>query len=59
MKKDITPVLNEDGTIKNFMPMINGKSFRCECGANCFIKPDSNRLDLFQCNGCETRYTSE
>jgi hypothetical protein len=59
MNKKPIPVLDEDGTIKNFMPMINKKSFRCECGANCFIKPDSNRLNLYECNDCHTRYTGE
>lgn len=47
-----------DGTLHQFMPKLNGKSFRCECGCNVFHKKvsDPNR---FICNCCKTVYFSE
>jgi len=50
------------------MPVINGKTFRCECGANVFhhpkvrnTMPDGNGPwamddELYQCNGCGLQY---
>ncbi len=55
------PVLNEDGTLKNFMVnMINegGRSFYCRCGGNVFHKPDSARPSVYRCNSCEEDYGS-
>jgi hypothetical protein len=51
-------VKNEDGSLKNFMIMIGGESFRCECGCNCFHKPidEPNR---FICNACDAEYVAK
>jgi hypothetical protein len=38
---------------ENFMPRVNGKPFRCECGCNVFHKDDEGH---FICNACETAY---
>jgi hypothetical protein len=46
----------------DIMLRINGKSFRCECGANVFkkIKPEEeDGKEHFKCNGCEITYTTE
>lgn len=48
-----------DGTLHQFMPKVNGKSFRCECGCNVFHKPNADDPDLFSCNSCDTRYRGE
>jgi hypothetical protein len=34
------------------MPRINGKSFRCRCGANVFTRKGSR----YTCNGCAEVY---
>jgi hypothetical protein len=45
---------------RNHTIRIGGKLFRCECGANVFNKPDPDkRPDLYECNGCGTRYEAE
>jgi hypothetical protein len=53
------PVLNEDGTLKNFMFKEAGRSFRCACGGNVFHQPDDARLAMYRCNSCEQDYGSE
>lgn len=52
-------VLNDDGSLKNFVLTVGGKPFRCSCGCNCFHKPDREDPDAYECNACETRYTSK
>lgn len=42
--------------MENYMPMVNGVSFRCECGCNVFHKPDSSRPDVFRCNSCGAQW---
>ena len=42
---------------KDFMPRINGKFFRCDCGCNVFKKPKPvSQPGLFECNSCEALY---
>lgn len=42
---------------EDFMPKINGKFFRCECGCNVFRKPKPvSRPNLFECNSCEALF---
>ena len=53
------PVLNEDGTLKNFMFKEAGRSFRCACGGNVFHQPDDARPSVYRCNSCEEDYGSE
>jgi hypothetical protein len=50
------PVINDDGTLRNFMLRVGGKPYRCECGCNVFHKPDQKKVDLYECNACETRF---
>jgi hypothetical protein len=52
-------VKDEDGSLYNFTPRINGTMFRCSCGCNVFHKPNKEDLDLYKCNGCGTLYESE
>lgn len=52
-------VLDEDGKVKSFTISLEGKNFRCRCGANCFHKPDKKNLQIYRCNGCGLTYTSE
>lgn len=40
------------------MPMINGRSFRCECGCNVFRHPEGEPL-VFVCNSCSARFRGE
>jgi hypothetical protein len=47
---------NLDGTLRNFMPRVDGKPFRCKCGCNVFHKPVSKNKQLFECNSCGDRY---
>jgi len=54
--KDEGPVTTSDGKIENFVQMVGGKSFRCECGANVFHKPDKADLMLYKCNSCGNEY---
>ena len=35
-----------------FLPGDHGRSFRCHCGANCFLRQGN----LFTCNACGERY---
>lgn len=44
--------------IQSFMPKIDGKFFRCECGCNVFAK-SSTRPDYYKCNSCNLIYLSE
>jgi hypothetical protein len=53
------PVLNEDGTLKNFMIKGADRSFRCVCGGNVFHKPDDARPSMYRCNSCEEDYDSK
>lgn len=50
---DATP--SDTLTEEQFMPRIDGKSFRCECGCNVFKKL-VQRPNIFVCNGCANRY---
>jgi len=38
------------------MPKVNGRSFRCECGANVFTLIGYKR---YKCNGCKAIYQGE
>lgn len=49
-------VLDEDGNIKSFVLTIGGEDFHCQCGCNCFHKPDKDCLTTYRCNGCGTTY---
>jgi predicted SprT family Zn-dependent metalloprotease len=44
--------------VQTFMPKINGKSFRCECGCNVFTKrkPLATGEDVYRCNACPAQY---
>lgn len=53
------PVRLPDGELHNFTLKIGGKPFRCACGCNVFHKPDSTRLDLYQCNACDNQFEAE
>ena len=53
-----TPVMKDD-TLENFVFRTsdsNGAYFRCQCGCNVFHKPDDTKLELYQCNACDTQY---
>ena len=41
----------------NSLVMVNGKSFRCNCGCNVFHKGDIEGIWI--CNACYTEYTDE
>lgn len=43
---------------EDIMPMIDGRSFRCDCGANVFRHPEGEPL-VFVCNSCQTRFRGE
>jgi hypothetical protein len=43
---------------EQFMPKVDGKSWRCECGANVFHKPEGEP-DIFECNACGAWYTDK
>lgn len=58
-KRKPTPVLNEDGTLMEFVFRNSGKRFYCRCGCNVFHKPDKTKLNLYKCNGCRLEYISE
>ncbi|UUT40687.1 DNA ligase [Salmonella phage GSP193] len=49
-------VLTEDGELEKFILRVDGKLFRCRCGSNCFHKPDSTKLDIYECNSCGVRF---
>ena len=58
MMKSFTPETKpvmKDGKLENFM--IRG--FQCHCTCNVFHKPDDTKLNLYQCNACETQYEGE
>jgi hypothetical protein len=57
-KLEPKPVM-KNGKLENFMPQIGGKSFRCDCTCNVFHKPNENRPELYECNGCGERYIGE
>jgi hypothetical protein len=46
----IDPIEKEP--IKNVMPKIKGKAFRCECGCNVFHHPKPEDKLLYECNAC-------
>lgn len=58
-ENEIKPVLNEDGTIKNFLIKTAEGSFRCHCKCNVFHKPNDKKLKEYQCNSCKTIYEGE
>ena len=43
---------------KDFMPKIDGKSFRCECGCNIFRKSNIV-VGKYKCNACGATYKRE
>lgn len=49
-------VLDEEGNVKSFVLIVGGEDFYCQCGCNCFHKPDKQRLSTYRCNGCTTTY---
>ncbi len=53
---DLKPKLNEDGSLLNVMPKVNGKPFECSCGCNVFHHQDENCLSMYECNGCGEWY---
>jgi predicted RNA-binding Zn-ribbon protein involved in translation (DUF1610 family) len=53
-------VKNADGSLAQFMPKVNGKTFVCpDCGCNVFHKPDDTRPFLYQCNGCDAVFSGQ
>lgn len=50
-------VRNEDGSVKSHMVRLPGqdRSFRCECGCNCFHKRIGEPT-RYICNSCEVEY---
>lgn len=53
------PVCHPDGRLWEFvLPDENGRYFMCSCGCNVFHKPDDRRLNLYQCNSCDSRFTA-
>lgn len=52
-------LIHKDKTLHQFMLQIKDKCFRCKCGCNVFHIPDDQDLNLYQCNGCETKYRGE
>ena len=38
------------------MPQVDGKSFRCDCGANVFTRVGNYE---YLCNGCRARWQGE
>ncbi|AEJ81351.1 DNA ligase [Erwinia phage Rouille] len=49
-------VLDDEGCVKSFTLLVGGKDFFCNCGCNCFHKPDRNDLSVYSCNGCHKTY---
>lgn len=41
----------------SYMPQIDGRSFRCECGCNVFQK-SVTKSDRYKCNSCDMVYQS-
>lgn len=55
-------VLNEDGTLHNFILTIQGTNYRCpieNCGCNVFHKPDRDDLNIYRCNSCGTTFEAK
>lgn len=48
-----------DGSIENFLLKVVGKQFRCDCGSNVFHKPDRKYPEIYECNGCGSRYSED
>jgi hypothetical protein len=47
---------------QDFMPKVNGVTFRCECGCNVFRKSIAKSKDgchWYQCNSCRAVYVGE
>lgn len=38
---------------------IDGKSFRCACGANVFHHPNGDDKSIYKCNACGEMYRGE
>jgi hypothetical protein len=53
-KVEATPTLGF--VVKDVMPKINGKSFRCACGCNVFKEFAPLR---YRCNGCQATFSGE
>ncbi len=51
-------VLREEIGTEDFMPRINGVTFRCSCGCNVFRKL-VKRPEVYVCNSCGDRYVGE
>ena len=49
-------VRTEDGKLENFVLRIAGTPYRCPCRCNVFHKPDRERLDVYECNGCGQQF---
>jgi len=48
-----------NNTVKSHMIKIGGKRFYCECGCNCFHKPDLEDEFIYKCNACNSVYKGE
>lgn len=61
MSGNRTPILSEDGFVKNTMLYVDGSrtSYRCECGANIFHQPDDKEPERYKCNSCGAEYVAE
>lgn len=52
LERNTGPVRTADGKIEQFLLRVEGKSYRCRCGANVFHKPHADRPEIYECNGC-------
>lgn len=59
MNGEEVPVKLPDGSKEQFTVRIAGRLAGCPCGCNVFHKPDDRTLDLYQCNGCGSRFVAE
>jgi hypothetical protein len=62
--KDVKVHLSDGGHMLSEHPVeniikVDGKSFRCDCGANVFHKPLKDNKCLYECNGCGLRIIGE
>jgi hypothetical protein len=57
-KPEEEPLINGDGSLYNTTLKVAGKPYRCECGCNVFHHPDKTDMDLYQCNGCDNRFSA-
>lgn len=50
--------VKKDGKAEGFIIELDGKSFRCECGANVFTKYEDiiDEWVTYCCNGCHREY---